>query len=168
MTLRSRFNSRAHGGRDRIEATKERTVLVSIHGGRDQVRQPARHQRVVSIHAPTGGATSRKSRPPKCNRFNSRAHGGRDWNPRVKSRVTDVSIHAPTGGATKEVVAIATTAMFQFTRPRGARPAAVRRVSGTSGFNSRAHGGRDRDICAKCGTKTVSIHAPTGGATGTR
>ena len=79
--LRRRFNSRAHGGRDKYEAD-----VASA--------------RKVSIHAPTGGATvetvspvsastfqftrPRGARPPTARRrlaaqrFNSRAHGGRD------------------------------------------------------------------------------------------
>ena len=54
------FNSRAHGGRDRLCLGK--TVA---------------HLR-VSIHAPTGGATFRDARKFAAVSFNSRAHGGRD------------------------------------------------------------------------------------------
>ena len=54
-----RFNSRAHGGRDRY--------LPSASACRD-----------VSIHAPTGGATDTVDRVIRYIGFNSRAHGGRD------------------------------------------------------------------------------------------
>ena len=121
------FNSRAHGGRDRI------------------FRQGA-PERGVSIHAPTGGATmdgwetgewpefqftrprgARRASGGKSGRarlsFNSRAHGGRDRHDTIVSRrgrrfnsrahggrdaersqrlaKEEVSIHAPTGGATR-------------------------------------------------------------------
>ena len=77
--------------------------------------------------------------------------------------------------------------MFQFTRPRGARPrqgdgqnqitVSIHAPTGGAtttvkdryvlhkSFNSRAHGGRDYYEMLKTGTITVSIHAPTGGAT---
>ena len=77
-----RFNSRAHGGRDRGETPLFVRSLVSIHaptGGATQLRQFVFRDARVSIHAPTGGAT------PPINMatspmpgFNSRAHGGRD------------------------------------------------------------------------------------------
>ena len=77
--------------------------------------------------------------------------------------------------------------MFQFTRPRGARPSRPSRPAAGRGFNSRAHGGRDRGrssarvracsfnsrahggrdplVMARVAKCRVSIHAPTGGAT---
>ena len=78
--------------------------------------------------------------------------------------------------------------LFQFTRPRGARPARVRRrdqrqrvsihaptrgatpgvwqtAGAVAGFNSRAHEGRDRRDCERGRAGRVSIHAPTRGAT---
>ena len=56
--------------------------------------------------------------------------------------------------------------MFQFTRPRGARPAEEGNERTNQGFNSRAHGGRDDPDRALVRLAQVSIHAPTGGATG--
>ena len=68
----------------------------------------------------------------------ARLHGACDAYGHVQ-----VSIHAPTGGATlKEVV-----------------------KNETTGFNSRAHGGRDVDSRCRFPCRVVSIHAPTGGAT---
>ena len=98
--------------------------------------------------------------------FNSRAHGGRD------------NACAPSVACW----------LFQFTRPRGARPTARLRPArqargfnsrahggrdrrppagrrGAAGFNSRAHGGRDRLFRPRVRGHRVSIHAPTGGAT---
>jgi len=56
--------------------------------------------------------------------------------------------------------------LFQFTRPRGARPirVAISRAVSTS-FNSRAHAGRDCGRGRQTSTVGVSIHAPTRGAT---
>ena len=79
----TRFNSRAHGGRDRH-------LPLSLMCLR------------VSIHAPTGGATRQGLREDARDaRFNSRAHGGRDRDERVVGVRLEVSIHAPTGGATR-------------------------------------------------------------------
>ena len=126
IRLRTRFNSRAHGGRD----------VDSL------CRFPCR---VFQFTRPRGAR-----RPPKCNRtnatcFNSRAHGGRDFISAKTSAVkmcfnsrahggrdrldvrhigrVEVSIHAPTGGATRHVDEQRKQGAFQFTRPRGARRA---------------------------------------------
>ena len=145
----NRFNSRAHGGRDRHgDIVVCDADAVSIHaptGGatkgivdlctwfKFQFTRP-RGARLalylspdqmsgVSIHAPTGGATGASGQPSRrASSFNSRAHGGRDSDALLSKRALGVSIHAPTGGAT-------------FRAGRGNR--------------------RDK----------VSIHAPTGGAT---
>ena len=120
----------------------------------------------VSIHAPTGGATVMIL---------------------LYQDAADVSIHAPTGGATQSAVSDWQKRKFQFTRPRGARQGGSRRQGlrdqfqftrprgarrkappprgGGGCFNSRAHGGRDSALAASAITATVSIHAPTGGAT---
>ena len=78
----------------------------------------------------------------------------------------EVSIHAPTGGATKPITPNHKKLWFQSTRPRGARHRG-REVTGYSiqSFNPRAHGGRDKKTERKSRYITVSIHAPTGGAT---
>ena len=103
----------------------------------------------VSIHAPTRGAT-----PPLRPGRSSPA----------------VSIHAPTRGATSAGYVHFLRPVFQFTRPRGARPGCTHilqfpgtpfqftrprgarlpvptRVSLTRSFNSRAHAGRDTIHC---------------------
>ena len=122
---------------------------------------------VVSIHAPTRGATNIPAEYQALARFQStRPRGARQALPESRCVVVPVSIHAPTRGATssngvpgarmvcfnprahagrdelREVVA-AFGALFQSTRPRGARP-------------DRVPPARRLD---------VSIHAPTRGAT---
>ncbi len=151
MSLASRFNPRARGGRDYLLTITR--ILITL----------------VSIHAPAGGATSffrfnflpisvfQSTRPQGarrrdlvrryrcCPRFNPRARGGRDpadhlyrrpaggFNPRARGVRDDV-----------EVVETKNFRKFQSTRPRGAR---------------RCEGGL---FVARC---LVSIHAPAGGAT---
>ena len=164
----SSFNSRAHGGRDCGGVVFIVTTPVSIHAptggatwglhdsaakswfqftrprgarlqqelwlvlysqfqftrprGARRWRDMRHTYRNVSIHAPTGGATRTAHRRARRKGFNSRAHGGRDV-------LSGDKISAYT--------------LFQFTRPRGARPA----PSLSKEFIE------------------VSIHAPTGGAT---
>ena len=88
---------------------------------------------------------------------------------RVEERVghaVQVSIHAPTWGATAGAVPLVEDGVFQFTRPRGARrPSRGRRSRRPCRFNSRAHVGRDRILQTSPRLGTVSIHAPTWGAT---
>ena len=130
QTVQISFNSRAHGGRDTGPPRGPR-------GGR-----------MVSIHAPTGGATLP---------YSTVQYG------------TVRSIHAPTGGATPplRLFCLIRHSYVQFTRPRGARRTAYLALPGMDrvsihaptggatladrrgrlvcdGFNSRAHGGRDR------------------------
>ena len=164
-----RFNSRAHGGRDKhtyqLDDSGTWFQFTRPRGARRRP-QKERRWRNVSIHAPTGGATywgstqpviglfqftrPRGARPcpapPPAGRdgFNSRAHGGRDWNPRVKSRVTDVSIHAPTGGATRVRMPRRDCYNVSIHAPTGgATDRGVAREGQRGRFNSRAHGGRD-------------------------
>ena len=55
--------------------------------------------------------------------------------------------------------------VFQSTRPRGARPNKITIFFEQDGFNPRAHVGRDKVSPLRCMSTTVSIHAPTWGAT---
>jgi len=121
----SRFNSRAHAGRDGFGPATEEAIWVSIHAptrGATTPRNQNQQTETVSIHAPTRGATPRPSSSPLRRSFNSRAHAGRDtpliyhpiancrFNSRAHAgrdarrhrflRVFLVSIHAPTRGAT--------------------------------------------------------------------
>ena len=98
-----------------------------------------------------------------------------------------VSIHAPAGGATRNARRGDAMALFQSTRPRGARRVRCRASSVSACFNPRARGGRDlQDIVVATRKlfqstrprgarritlpsliirEKVSIHAPAGGAT---
>ena len=98
----------------------------------------------VSIHAPTWGATIccvMKRR--RSYRFNPRAHVGRDCSRPKWQFCKFVSIHAPTWGATVLLLTIIIVLMFQSTRPRGARRKNRSSSSQETGFNPRAHVGRD-------------------------
>ena len=140
------FNSRAHGGRDpRLDEVSDRPEF--------------------QFTRPRGARPSRARRKSAFCSFNSRAHGGRDHNWSKASLADFVSIHAPTGGATSSDPETGWEYLFQFTRPRGARPPSPAISSAASSFNSRAHGGRDLLPQARKDRLAVSIHAPTGGAT---
>ena len=98
---------------------------VSIHAparGATQASGLHGHGRAVSIHAPARGAT--------------KDAGFRDFK-------AGVSIHAPARGATKTHRAIARWAMFQSTRPHGARHYTTTHAERINCFNPRARTGRD-------------------------
>ncbi len=76
-----------------------------------------------------------------------------------------VSIHAPTRGATIITLLITAVMMFQSTRPREARPEKAHGIGGGECFNPRAHERRDIGDIASRTSLSVSIHAPTRGAT---
>ena len=99
---------------------------------------------MVSIHAPAWGAT-----------VDDRLRAGR----------IRVSIHAPAWGATRSGERAETAVLFQFTRPRGARPPGRRRRRAARCFNSRARVGRDVVGRHDGAVSVVSIHAPAWGAT---
>ena len=83
--------------------------------------------------------------------------------------IATVSIHAPTRGATAAFRPSGKCLPFQSTRPRGARRMAGLRALSGGGFNPRAHAGRDtRSMLLRTCSRTVSIHAPTRGATARR
>ncbi len=185
------FNPRAHAGRDLCS----KSILACIG---------------VSIHAPTRGATLAIYGACRLAGFNPRAHAGRDCAMSLCLPIKIVSIHAPTRGATVsparyylgQAVSIhaptrgATTtcrrcwswAVFQSTRPRGARLDTECDGNIILRFNPRAHAGRDfpalaiqgclpgfqstrprgarpQQAVAQLEATLVSIHAPTRGAT---
>jgi len=98
--------------------------------------------------------------------FNPRTHGGCD-NRFEKKQTNDlISIHAPTGGATLLTVRDRLTRRYFNPRTHGgcdsdAHPNGVRRKN----FNPRTHGGCDSLRAANMSSLSISIHAPTGGAT---
>ena len=172
------FNPRAHAGRD-VGCAEYLAVhvSVSIHAptrGATYIREATRavkdvsihaptrgatkiihsfwYEYYVSIHAPTRGATLGENKGDGRKSFNPRAHAGRDFrrNPNNNEDVV-VSIPAPTRGATLVRVPCALCAVFQSTRPRGAR-----RLKDASecqsyfSFNPRAHAGRDAQFGEVC------------------
>ncbi len=145
MTFQS---TRPRGARHiRIIVCKQRAMFQSTRprGARPRPAVEVVAVRQVSIHAPTGGAT------------NTRARWG---------AMAGVSIHAPTGGATRRGKRPPSWSWFQSTRPRGARPLFSACSASFFCFNPRAHGGRDCREDVAFHIIKVSIHAPTGGATG--
>jgi len=190
LPIRS-FNSRAHAGRD----TRDREVLLvdwfqftrprgarplayikalfydcfnsRAHAGRDWRRAAAVLFESVSIHAPTRGATRGSGPRHAGSRFNSRAHAGRDVGAVVPPAQLGVSIHAPTRGATpRDGSNPRLEGSFQFTRPRGARRAVLRRLTPIECVSIHAPTrGATPGIALLVYSSTVSIHAPTRGAT---
>ena len=77
----------------------------------------------------------------------------------------DVSIHAPTWGATGNADEFDLSDLFQSTLPHGERPTMPCSSSVFTGFNPRSHMGSDRQAESRFLYDTVSIHAPTWGAT---
>ena len=148
------FNSRAREGRDINFLPVALVQIVSIHApargatvmplfprqqdefqftrprGARPRRTSARYGNLpnVSIHAPARGATYA-------------------WLPRRGAYW--VSIHAPARGATEQLGGVAESKAFQFTRPRGARPAMPSSDSASACFNSRAREGRDLSPSAR-------------------
>ena len=146
-----RFNSRAREGRDRQgNAFGRKLQVVSIHaparGATATVTCPARLRTSFQFTRPRGARHAWKAGSIVEKSFNSRAREGRDGRTAVVIGIrATVSIHAPARGATVAAEKAQTAVeMFQFTRPRGARPAAQP---------------EDAD------EREVSIHAPARGAT---
>ena len=99
--------------------------------------------------------------------FNPRARGGRDRHVgMLLQHLALVSIHAPAGGATQTTNRADHPAMFQSTRPRGARLAQSTYWRSASSFQStRPRGARRKPAYIPWEALQVSIHAPAGGAT---
>jgi len=143
--------------------------------------------RCFNSRARAGRDLASLSRIRASHSFNSRARAGRDSAWALPCWIKSVSIHAPARGATKKLHDCRQIRLFQFTRPRGARPRPAPSSWPTSGFNSRARAGRDSssaasalrhasfqftrprgarpDDAAVAEDEAVSIHAPARGAT---
>ena len=112
------------------------------------------------------GASATVSGAPEC--FNPRARVGRDDEMTADlARAREVSIHAPAWGATLcNMSRSGNHALFQSTRPRGARPSICCGSRSTTPFQStRPRGARLFDHSAPHVDRWVSIHAPAWGAT---
>ncbi len=127
---------------------------------------PVAIPREISIHAPTWGATpgERRAVPAKLY-FNPRSHVGSDENFLKLRRRFEISIHAPTWGATIAKKVGCCFIKFQSTLPRGERRHYRRAYVYHSHFNPRSHVGSDTPSRADAIPLTISIHAPTWGAT---
>ena len=167
------FNSRAHVGRDGSNfETALKECEVSIHAptwGATSRCPPAACSGSVSIHAPTWGATgSGGSGGGSGNCFNSRAHVGRDF----RSSPSQCQVHsfnsrAHVGRDKSGLYGDKPQIWFQFTRPRGARQCSefVCFNSQTVSIHAPTWGATKLSRAAKL-IIHVSIHAPTWGATG--
>ena len=141
---RNGFNPRAHERRDGLGALEKRLELFQSTRPREarQFIDVEFPKLLVSIHAPTRGATS------KCRIVNIK----RCFNPRAHERRDD------------EAQNTTPSQMFQSTRPREARRPKAK-VMTLVRFNPRAHERRDILQAVPDARDTVSIHAPTRGAT---
>ena len=98
--------------------------------------------------------------------FNPRSHEGSDKTKQIRSGLVGISIHAPTRGATPSDVLRQRKLAFQSTLPRGERPGLTRLTMDTiTDFNPRSHEGSDDSVPERFKKKSISIHAPTRGAT---
>ena len=140
---------------------------------------------LVSIHAPTQGATDTELFKKAMGLFQS-TRPRRARQIRVVGRyLRYVSIHAPTQGATSIAVVVKSTRCFN-PRAHAGRDMPCVFIASGFGFNPRAHAGRDvltainsvnwgfqstrprrarPDSCGLFCFLSVSIHAPTQGAT---
>ncbi len=163
------FNSRARVGRDAREIrTSPRMLLVSIHapawgataaarkegrrevfqftrprGARRRAWDPRRYLRMFQFTRPRGARPAHGTPADISACFNSRARVGRDARSRSSALISASFNSRARVGRDKGAAPFQQTAMFQFTRPRGARRLSRVRALGRS----------------------VSIHAPAWGAT---
>ena len=167
--------TRPRGARHRSRKRRRKTCgfqFTRPRGARLALDREVHDALRVSIHAPTGGATACRTRPRGSRQFQftrprgarlrsesvilpafsfqfTRPRGARHWRAPGLQGCSRVSIHAPTGGATAANRVAAVCRHVSIHAPTGGATspaswcAAPRRR-----FNSRAHGGRDRQ-CRK-------------------
>ena len=82
-----------------------------------------------------------------------------------EASINRISIHAPTWGATYSPQLLEQELQFQSTHPRGVRRSRPRMMPTRHYFNPRTHVGCDNTEKTKLEQVTISIHAPTWGAT---
>jgi len=189
-----RFNPRSRGGSDLGTGQQHSACAeVSIHapeGGATRGAIPLIPAPEVSIHAPEGGATVSKPVTPLLEKVSIHApEGGATAGSPRNPPAMQVSIHAPEGGATGHTRRDYRRGEVSIHAPEGGATAAhlQARLNGGS-FNPRSRGGSDsRSSCSDAriqrfqstlprgerhnttpsivALRTVSIHAPEGGAT---
>ena len=162
------FNPRPHAGGDTSRcSTYSSTACFNPrpHAGGDITCYNIVGDYWVSIHAPTRGATCCLQGFLSAVGFNPRPHAGGDTMAATEYDLLQVSIHAPTRGATSLRSHGTTRRSFQSTPPRGGRQQMNSRKFVPAGFNPRPHAGGDQRSSLGLFHRTVSIHAPTRGAT---
>ena len=97
--------------------------------------------------------------------FNPRTHVGCDLPLVTQHPRSRISIHAPTWGATSFIICSFVLLLFQSTHPRGVRLRFLLVQINLRYFNPRTHVGCDKPTDALSPAGTISIHAPTWGAT---
>ena len=166
------FNSRAREGRDTARPALAGRLGVSIHAPARGATKSVTTMSLAPLFQftrPRGARLQRHGRPRGGGHgFNSRAREGRDvLRDRALPCFHPVSIHAPARGATLSSLIFASrVAVFQFTRPRGAR--LNRRGDVETFFSVSIHApARGATIAMPhiCAIGKVSIHAPARGAT---
>jgi len=163
------FNPRSHEGSDIIWA-KDSLVL-----SRFQSTLPRRERLIFSVSSPPRkyfnprsheGSDLATRRPVRTsNYFNPRSHEGSDTTDYPINFTKAISIHAPTKGATAVASNTSKSVEFQSTLPRRERQHFAQLPSLVVNFNPRSHEGSDKANFSYYDTETISIHAPTKGAT---
>ena len=185
------FNPRAHVGRDlRVIRVIRWQKFQSTRPRGARLCDPCQDRSVlrVSIHAPTWGATARNTSLSTIGVFQStRPRGARPLLLPLATLDIPVSIHAPTWGATLLLPLATLDIPVSIHAPTWGATSAWRSLGFVpSGFNPRAHVGRDHctlykpfpDVFQSTRPRgarrryaegyiraSVSIHAPTWGAT---
>ena len=121
----------------------------------------------ISIHAPTRGATHIRGRIIRWkHNFNPRSHERSDLIRFPTHTITFISIHAPTRGATFCIFCNLTSPfLFQSTLPREERLGNNVCFISICYFNPRSHERSDTIFKSLRLLTSISIHAPTRGAT---
>ena len=121
---------------------------------------------VISIRAPARGATRHVKNVVEQLEFQSALpRGERHFTCRLKGSCINISIRAPTRGATQIDRSIDVNLIFQSALPRGERHRLTDLLTLTLYFNPRSHEGSDCRSRHGIQKYTISIRAPTRGAT---
>ena len=141
------FNPRARTGRDlqlgRQYLGCELFQSPRPHGARPRASRRSGAMSWFQSTRPHGARQQSSALGSECVRFNPRARTGRDVRLHAVRGCEVVSIHAPARGATPDGGAYSYEALFQSTRPHGARPGSRSAGRRCGGFNPRARTGRD-------------------------
>ena len=165
------FNPRTHTGCDKygVEKGQRRFLFQSTHphGVRLKSKYKNKKEQKVSIHAPTRGATFSRSFTIRVSEVSIHAPTrGATRFEQTSNKSSSVSIHAPTRGATHNAAFLVQNVVFQSTHPHGVRQGGQNLGIGGKWFQStHPHGVRLKGFVVTITRDSVSIHAPTRGAT---